>query len=78
MGYLKRFNVISLTIRSIIMKNEENFEAVLPDIIVKWEALSTIQKRKILERLENFTNSLQSTEHLKLQSSFYLQTKSKL
>ncbi|BBL53118.1 hypothetical protein [Bartonella quintana] len=60
------------------MKNEENFEAVLPDIIVKWEALSTIQKRKILERLENFTNSLQSTEHLKLQSSFYLQTKSKL
>ncbi|ATP12634.1 hypothetical protein BHOIPH791_11680 [Bartonella henselae] len=60
------------------MKNEENFEKVLPRIIVKWEALSKTQKQEILERVENVTASSQSTEDLKLQSSFYLQTKSKL
>ncbi|KEC54636.1 hypothetical protein [Bartonella koehlerae] len=60
------------------MKNEENFEKVLPHIIVKWEALSKTQKQEILERVENVTASSQSAEDLKLQSSFYLQTKSKL
>nr|WP_081585544.1 hypothetical protein [Bartonella senegalensis] len=60
------------------MKNEENFEKVLARIIVKWEALSKTQKQKILERVENFTASSQLAEDLKLQSSFYHQTKSEL
>ncbi|WP_246744000.1 hypothetical protein [Bartonella raoultii] len=59
------------------MKNDEKFEATLSDIIVKWEALSTTQKQEILKIVENSTNATQSTEHLKLQSSFYLQRKSK-
>ncbi|AGF76085.1 hypothetical protein [Bartonella vinsonii] len=59
------------------MKNDKKIEAVLSDIIVKWEALSKAQKQEILEIVENSTNAAQSTEHLKLQSSFYLQTKSK-
>ncbi|WP_409360796.1 hypothetical protein ACRPOS_005415 [Bartonella heixiaziensis] len=59
------------------MRNDENFEIVLPDIIVKWEALSTTQKQEILKRVEHSINVAQSKEHLKLQSSFYLQTKSK-
>ncbi|MGF7157395.1 hypothetical protein [Bartonella heixiaziensis] len=59
------------------MRNDENFEIVLPDIIVKWEALSTTQKQEILKRVEHSINVVQSKEHLKLQSSFYLQTKSK-
>ncbi|WP_273758329.1 hypothetical protein [Bartonella sp. AU55XJBT] len=60
------------------MKNDEKFEAVLSDIIVKWESLSTSQKQAILDRVENSTTASHSTEHLKLQSSFYLPTKSKL
>ncbi|GAA5097372.1 hypothetical protein [Bartonella acomydis] len=59
------------------MKNEEKFDSALSDIIVKWEALSTAQKQEILKIVENSTTSAQSTECLKLQSSFYLQTKSK-
>ncbi|MCZ2158342.1 hypothetical protein NPX99_03460 [Bartonella sp. 220] len=59
------------------MKNDKKIEAALSDIIVKWEALSKAQKQEILEIVENSTSSAQSTEHLKLQSSFYLQTKSK-
>ncbi|WP_273759337.1 hypothetical protein [Bartonella sp. ML70XJBT.G] len=59
------------------MKNDEKFEAALSDIIVKWEALSATQKQEILKIVESSTNSAQSTEHLKLQSSFYLQRKSK-
>ncbi|WP_375616548.1 MULTISPECIES: hypothetical protein [unclassified Bartonella] len=60
------------------MKNDKKFEAALSDIIVKWESLSTSQKQAILDRVENFTEAAHSTEHLRLQSSFYLQTKSKL
>ncbi|EJF86300.1 hypothetical protein [Candidatus Bartonella washoeensis] len=60
------------------MKNDKNFDTVLTDIIVKWEALSTTQKREILKRVENSTTAAPLKEHLKLQSSFYLQTKSKL
>ncbi|EJF81071.1 hypothetical protein [Bartonella doshiae] len=60
------------------MKNDKNFETILPDVIVKWEALSTAQKQEILKRVENSTNFAQSKGCLKLQSSFYLQTKSKL
>ncbi|GAA5106581.1 hypothetical protein [Bartonella jaculi] len=60
------------------MRNDENLEKVLPNIIVKWEALSATQKQEILERVENSTKVAQSKEYLKLQSSFYLQTKSKL
>ncbi|WP_317993504.1 hypothetical protein [Bartonella gliris] len=59
------------------MKNDKNLKAILPDIIVKWEALSTTQKQEILKRVENSTNAVQSKGHLKPQSSFYLQTKSK-
>ncbi|EJF88252.1 hypothetical protein ME1_00710 [Bartonella vinsonii subsp. arupensis OK-94-513] len=59
------------------MKNDEKFEVDLSKIIVKWEALSTAQKQEILRIVENSTNVAQSTEHLKLQSSSYLQTKSK-
>ncbi|WP_083859150.1 hypothetical protein [Bartonella florencae] len=59
------------------MKNDEKFDSALSDIIVKWEALSTAQKQEILKIVENSTTSAQSTEHLKLQSSFYLQKKSK-
>ncbi|WP_246786257.1 hypothetical protein [Bartonella taylorii] len=59
------------------MKNSEKFEATLSDIIVKWEALSTAQKQEILKIVESSTTASQSIEHLKLQSSFYLQTKSK-
>lgn len=74
----KRFSVIySLTTWSITMKNDEKFEVALSDIIVKWEALSTTQKQEILKIVESSTNSAQSTEYLKLQSSFYLQRKSK-
>ncbi|WP_455480392.1 hypothetical protein V3564_04420 [Bartonella sp. B12(2025)] len=60
------------------MKNDEKIEAALSDIIVKWEALSTVQKQEILKIVENSTTVAQSTEHLKPQSSFCLQTKSKL
>ncbi|WP_246744014.1 hypothetical protein [Bartonella raoultii] len=60
------------------MKSDEKFEATLSDIIVKWESLSTSQKQAILDRVESFTTASHSTEHLKPQSSFYLQTKSKL
>ncbi|EJF77225.1 hypothetical protein MCO_01404 [Bartonella sp. DB5-6] len=60
------------------MKNDKKFEVTLSDIIVKWEALSTAQKKEILKIVESSTNSDQSTEYLKLQSSFYLQTKLKL
>ncbi|EJF74927.1 hypothetical protein [Bartonella birtlesii] len=59
------------------MKNDEKFDSALSDIIVKWEALSTAQKQEILKIVEDSTASAQSTERLKLQSSFYLQTKSK-
>ncbi|WP_455479004.1 hypothetical protein V4B17_04450 [Bartonella sp. B23] len=59
------------------MKDSEKFEAALSDIIVKWEALSRAQKQEILKIVESSTTSAQSVEHLKLQSSFYLQTKSK-
>ncbi|UTO27922.1 hypothetical protein [Bartonella harrusi] len=59
------------------MKNEEKFEAALSDIIVKWEALSTAQKQEVLRIVENSTNVAQLREYLKLQSSFYLQRKSK-
>ncbi|WP_246464862.1 hypothetical protein [Bartonella phoceensis] len=59
------------------MSNNEKFEAALSDIIVKWEALSTAQKQEILKIVENFTTAAQSIEHLKPQSSFYLQMKSK-
>ncbi|GAA4662616.1 hypothetical protein [Bartonella pachyuromydis] len=59
------------------MKNDEKFEATLSDIIVKWEALSTTQKQEILKIVENSTDSAQSIEYLKLQSSFYLQRKLK-
>ncbi|WP_246787151.1 hypothetical protein [Bartonella taylorii] len=60
------------------MKNDEKFKVTLSDIIVKWEALSTAQKKEILKIVESSTNADQSTEYLKLQSSFYLQMKSKL
>ncbi|WP_375633027.1 MULTISPECIES: hypothetical protein [unclassified Bartonella] len=63
------------------MKNDKKFETTLSDIIVKWESLSTSQKQAILDKVENSTDSTDSahsTEHLRLQSSFYLQTKSKL
>ncbi|MET3559793.1 putative Fe-S protein YdhL (DUF1289 family) [Bartonella japonica] len=59
------------------MKNDKKSETTLSDIIVKWEVLTTAQKKEILERVEDATNAFQSTEHLKPQSSFYLQTKSK-
>lgn len=59
------------------MKSDKKSETSLSDIIVKWEVLTAAQKQEILERVEDFTNASQSTEQLKLQSSFYLQTKSK-
>ncbi len=68
----------SLTTWSMTMKNDKKFETTLSDIIVKWESLSTSQKQAILDKVENSTDSAHSTEHLRLQSSFYLQTKSKL
>ncbi|WP_375665752.1 hypothetical protein [Bartonella sp. TT121SHDZB] len=60
------------------MKNDKKIETTLSDIIVKWESLSTSQKQAILDRVENSTDAVHSTEHLRLRSSFYLQTKSKL
>ncbi|EJF83038.1 hypothetical protein [Bartonella rattimassiliensis] len=60
------------------MKNDKKNETTLSDIIVKWESLSTSQKQAILDRVENSTDSAHSTEHLRPQSSFYLQTKSEL
>ncbi|WP_336294264.1 hypothetical protein [Bartonella sp. CB169] len=60
------------------MNNDEKLEAALSDIIVKWEALSTVQKQEILKIVENATTSSRSTERSKPQSSFYLQTKPKI
>lgn len=60
------------------MKKTKKTDKTLSDLIVKWESLSPDQKREILEIVENFTNANQSTESLKLQSSFCLETKLKL
>ncbi|MET3590243.1 putative Fe-S protein YdhL (DUF1289 family) [Bartonella silvatica] len=59
------------------MKNNKKVKETLSNLIVKWEALSTAQKQEVLKIVENSTTSDQSIEHLKLQSSFYLQMKSK-
>ncbi|MBB5073184.1 putative Fe-S protein YdhL (DUF1289 family) [Bartonella callosciuri] len=59
------------------MKNDKKSETALSDIIVKWEALSTSQKQEILKIVEDSANANPSKEYLKLQSSFYLQTKLK-
>nr|WP_081632711.1 hypothetical protein [Bartonella bovis] len=60
------------------MKNSKNLEAILPNIVVRWEALSTIQKQEILKTVENITQAVPSTKHLKLQAFSYLRMKPKL
>ncbi|EJF87742.1 hypothetical protein ME3_01295 [Bartonella melophagi K-2C] len=60
------------------MKNSKNLEVILPNIVVRWESLSTTQKQEILMVVEDITYAVPSTKRLKLQASSYLQMKPKL
>ncbi|OPB29461.1 hypothetical protein BWD121_004810 [Bartonella sp. WD12.1] len=60
------------------MKSSKNLEVILPNIVVRWEALSTTQKQEILKIVEDITHAVPSTKHSKLRVSSYLRMKPKL